>query len=232
MVGLALLLVVVPTMLDDATRDTNVQCVRALGKGECTIRLGWLLHSYEWTISAVELQGTSVQRGEASYFHSGYYGTLDLVTGAEELGQIDEDTFREFSDAIDGFINEPAYGDLDVSLGPPRSALVALALALLVGLVLVGSFEFSELDVDLEARVLRLRTRGLLQWADQEVPLEDIARVTVERLPVNRDRDEPNAIVWVQRQGGEALRVGRSGEASAEALAGWIRDRIGRRSPG
>lgn len=230
--GLLFLIVLVPSSLDDATRDTNVQCVSALGKGECTVRLGWLLHSYEWTISAAELQGTSFECSERRLFHSGCYGSLDLLTGSEDLGQIDRNTFAEFSDAVDAFANGGGSGDLDVSLGPPRAALVSLFGILVVGLGFLASFEYSELDVDEETRMLRLSTRGLLQWADQEIPLEDIARVTVEHLPVRRDRDEPNAIVWVQRHSGEALRVGRSGEASAEALAGWIRDRIARQRTG
>lgn len=226
LIGMLGLLVLVPTTLDEATRDLNVQCVRALGKGECTIRLGWLLHSTERTISIGELQGASSSCGERKCV-----GVLELITGEEPIGRVDSDTFTVFADTVDGFLDDPTQSHLDVSLGPARMSWMLLAAYIIVGLGLTGTFEYSELRVDQGAQLLTLRSRGLLQWADLEYPLPSIAAVQVERLRVKNDREEPNAIVSLRLVDGTSVRVGRSGDASAEALAGWLRARLGGRGP-
>ncbi len=224
--GLLLLIGGVPPSLDDATRDAEVRCIRVLSKSECTIRLSWLLHSDEWTVPEGELQGASHQCGDTSC-----WGTLHFVGGDEDLGSIDLDTFEEFGDALASYLNDPTARELVVSLGPARMSLLMLALILIVSLVLMGSFESSRLVVDREEGTLWMKVRGLLHWADFSVPLADVAGVNVERLPASDDQAEPSAIVWVQRIDGSSVRVGQSGEASANALAAWLRDRTGRVGP-
>jgi hypothetical protein len=219
--GLISLIILGPMGLDDATRDVNVRCVRVLGHGECTISMGWLLHSSEWDVNSIELLGGDMRCGD-----NGCSGTLELVGGDEELGLVDQDTFRDFINEIEYFASDPGASSLDVSLGPARSALMMLAVWLAVSLALMATFEYSLLHVDREHGVLYMKIRGLLHWADVEIPLGQITQVSVERLPVNRDNQEPQSIVWLQQTEGPPLRIGKSGESGAEALAGWLRERL------
>lgn len=227
LVGALAIVVVVPSTLDDATRDVNVLCSQALGKGECTITTGWLLHSDEWTITAGELVGARYSCNEDACF-----GTLDLLGGAEPLGRIDKDSFRLFSDEIDSFLDDPGQSTLDASLGPARMAWMMFAAVFGVSLVLLGTFEYSELRVDRAERSLRIRTRSLLRWGDEEYPFESIVRVRVESLPQKNDREAPDSIVWLQVREGPDVRVGRSNDAAADGLANWIRERAQLRNVG
>jgi hypothetical protein len=221
------MVVVVPSTLDDATRDVNVVCSQALGKGECTITTGWLLHSDEWTVTAGELVGASYSCNEDACF-----GTLDLLGGTEALGRIDKDSFRVFSDEIDSFLDDPSQSTLDATLGPARMAWMMFAAVFGVSLVLLGTFEYSELKVDRGARILRIRTRSLLRWGDEEFAFDDIVRVRVESLPRKNEREAPDSIVWLQVHNGPDVRVGRSNDVAADGLANWIRDRAQLRNVG
>ncbi len=220
--GFLLLLIATPSLLDDATRDVRVQCSRNAGHGTCTIHMGWLLHSYDWEVKSVELLGATKDCND-----NGCWGTLDLVAGSEDLGSVDDDTFGEFKGEISDFIHDSMRSELDARLGPPRLALMMLAGAWLVCLGLIATYETTEIIIDRERRQVRLATRGLLNWADQDVPFAEIQRVTVQHMPTRMDRDhEPPALVWLERTGQQPLRVAKASVPAAEALAAWLRERL------
>jgi hypothetical protein len=217
--GLVLLFGAGPIALNQTIRQLDLRCVRIGAEGECTLSLRRLPLPLERQFPPGDLIEVDWDCDDLCW------GSIELIDGRVSVGLVDLDSFRAFSQEVDAFAAGRSQ-ELDLRLGPHSLAWLLLLLTLGTGLATLAAFEYGSLEIDEEEGVLRMRTRSLLHWVEVELPLDSITGVGVEVEPTKTDRDVPTSTVRLRLREGPPVRVGRSGDGSADELAAWLRERL------